>query len=114
MAAKADPHRFDDLFAAFGPVTLRRLFSGEGIYADGLIIGLVIADRIFMKTDEASRKAFCAEGCEPFYFRKDGKRIASSYFAIPERLYDEPEELAVWAHKAQAVARAKPKKKKRE
>ena len=114
MAAKADPHRFDDLFAAFGPVTLRRLFGGEGIYADNRIVGLVSADRIFLKTDEASRAAYRAESCKPFYFRKDGKRIASSYFAIPERLYDEPEELALWVQKAQVVARTKPKKKKLE
>jgi DNA transformation protein and related proteins len=113
MAARADPRRFDDLFASFGPVQLRRLFSGEGIYADGLIIGLVSQDRIFLKTDEAGRAAYMAEGSQPFYFRKDGKRIASSYYALPERLYDEPEELAEWARQAQMVSRAKPKKKRR-
>src|SRR5665213_3014289 len=113
MAAKADPHRFDDLFAAFGPVQLRRLFGGEGVYADGLIIGLVVDERLYLKTDEASRAAFTAEGCKPFYFRKSGKRIASSYFAIPERLYDAPEELADWARQARTVSRAISKKKKR-
>jgi DNA transformation protein len=92
---------------------LRRLFSGEGVYADGLIIGLVVDQRLYLKTDAASRAAFIAESCKPFYFRKDGKRIASSYYALPERLYDEPEELAEWARQAQMVSRAKPKKKKR-
>jgi DNA transformation protein len=113
MAAKADPHRFDDLFASFGPVQLRRLFSGEGVYADGLIIGLVVDDRLYLKTDSASRAAFTAEGCKPFYFRNTGRRIASSYFAVPDRLYDAPEDFAGWARQAQAVSRAKPKKKKR-
>ena len=112
MAAKADSHRFDDLFASFGPVQLRRLFSGEGIYAHELIIGIVVDERIYLKTGEASRAAYIAEGCKPFYFRKDGKRIASSYFAIPERLYDDPDGLVEWARKAQAVSRAKAKKKK--
>jgi DNA transformation protein len=112
MAVKADHRRFDDLFASFGSIQLRRLFSGEGVYAGGLIIGIVVDERLFLKTDTASRTAFTAEGCKPFYFRKDGKRAASSYFAIPDRLYDSPEELADWAHQAQAVSRAKPKKKK--
>jgi DNA transformation protein len=112
MAAKADPHRFDDLFAAFGPVQLRHLFSGEGVYAGGLMIGIVVDERLFLKTDATTRTAFAAEGCKPFYFRKDGERIASSYFAIPDWLYDSPEELADWARQAQAVSRAKPKKKK--
>jgi len=113
MPAKPDPHRFDDLFAAFGPVALRRLFSGEGIYADGRIIGIVIRDVIYFKTDEDSRAAFKLEGCKPFYFSKDGKRIPSSYYAIPEWLYDDTEELAEWARKAESVSRAKPAGKKR-
>jgi hypothetical protein len=33
MAAKADPHRFDDLLAQFGRIVLRRMFGGEGIFA---------------------------------------------------------------------------------
>jgi DNA transformation protein and related proteins len=113
MAAKADPHRFDDLFASFGNVVLRRLFGGEGIYAGGTIIGLVMDDRIFLKTDAATRSAFLSERCRPFGFMKGGKRIDTVYFAIPERLYDEPEEFALWAQRAHAVARAIPKKKKR-
>ena len=92
MAAKADPHRFDDLFSAFGPVTLRRLFSGEGIYADRQIIGLVSQDHIFLKTDETSRADYRAESCKPFYFRKDGKNS----YAVPDRLYD-ADEFAQWA-----------------
>jgi DNA transformation protein and related proteins len=113
MAAKVDPHRFDDLFSSFGPVQLRSLFGGEGVYADGLIIGLVVDEKLYLKTDSAGRAAFTAEGCKPFYFRKDGKRIASSYFAIPDRLYDDPEDFADWARQAQTVSRAKPKTKKR-
>ncbi|HVZ27245.1 MAG TPA: TfoX/Sxy family protein [Rhizomicrobium sp.] len=111
--AAPDPRRFDDLFGDFGTVALRRLFSGEGIYADGRIIGVVIEDRIYLKTDEATRPAFTAERCRRFYFRKDGKRIASSYYAIPERLYDDPAELAQWARQALHVACAAPKKKPR-
>jgi DNA transformation protein len=113
MAAKADPRRFDDLFAPFGPVAVRPLFGGEGLYVDGVIIGLVMDDRIFLKTDDATRPAYLAEGCKPFGFMKGGKRVDTVYFAIPERLYDEPEEFAAWARQAHAIARASPKKKKR-
>jgi DNA transformation protein len=111
--AGRDPHRFDDLFSEFGPVVLRRLFSGEGIYAGRQIIGIVIDDRVYLKTDEATRPAFKAEGCKPFYFRKDGKRIASSYYLIPDRLYDDPAEMAEWTRIALGVAGAKGRKRKR-
>ena len=57
MAAKADPHRFDDLFAAFGSVVLRRFFGGEGVCAGDIMFGMVFDDRIYFKTDAAGAHA---------------------------------------------------------
>ena len=111
MAAKADLHRFDDLFAEFGRIELRRMFGGEGIYTNGLMFGIIVDDRIYFKTDDTTRGAYVAEQCEPFTYMKEGKRMSMSYFAIPERLYDEPDELADWARHAHGVALAKPKAK---
>jgi len=31
-----------DLFAQFGPVTVRRMFSGAGIFADSLMFGRTV------------------------------------------------------------------------
>jgi DNA transformation protein and related proteins len=113
MPAKPDPHRFDDLFAAFGQVMLKRLFSGEGIYADGKIIGVIVRDVVYLKTDDESRAAYKSEGCKPFYFTTGGKRIASTYYAVPERLYDDAEELSEWARGALKISAANPQKKKK-
>ena len=110
MPARADPRRFDDLFAPFGKVTLRRLFGGEGIYVGKQIIGLVMEERIYFKTDDATRGAYLAERTKPFGFKKTRKYIETSYYAVPERLYDEPEEFASWARGALDAARAKKKK----
>ena len=33
-----------DLFADFGPVSLRAMFGGHGVYHQGVIIGIVIDD----------------------------------------------------------------------
>ena len=113
MPPRPDPHRFDDLFADFGRIALSRLFSGEGIYSGKKIIGIVVKDVIYLKTDEETRAAFVAERCKPFYFNKDGKRIASSYYEIPQRLYDDAAEMAEWANRADAVARAKQNRKRK-
>jgi DNA transformation protein len=106
MAERDDPHRFDDLFAAFGPITLRRFFGGEGICAGEIMIGMIFDDRIYFKTDEMSRKPFLAEGCKPFTFEKrsTGERIVTGWYALPDRLYDDPDELAQWARAALDVA----------
>jgi DNA transformation protein len=108
--AKSDPHRFDDLFEVFGRVALRRFFGGEGIYSGDVMIGMVFDDRIYFKTDETTRKDFLAERTKPFTFKKTstGETVVTGWFALPDRLYDDPDELAVWARKALAVASASP------
>jgi DNA transformation protein len=111
-----DAHRFDDLFAEFGPIKLRRFFGGEGIVADDVMIGMVFDDIIYFHTNEKTRAAFVAEGCKPFTFLKRSKNemIATHWYALPERLYDDPEELAAWARIAlEAMRNSETEKKKR-
>ncbi len=102
-----DPRRFDDLFQFFGPVSVRRMFGGEGIFADDVMIALVTSDdQMYLKTSDETRPAFKAEKCKPFSFKKGGKTVDTAYFAVPDRLLDDPEEFAVWARRAHAVAKA--------
>jgi len=69
----------------------------------------VFGDTIYFKTDEETIKAFRKEGSKPFTFKKRGVEIIeTTWFALPERLYDDPEELAQWARDALRVARASP------
>ena len=98
--------RYDDLFAEFGPVATKRFFGGLGLYAGPAMFGMVFDDVIYFKTDAQTRKAFVAEKCKPFTFQKGGKTVTTTWFALPDRLYDDPEELAVWARAALEVARA--------
>jgi DNA transformation protein len=101
-----------DLFAAFGPVTVRRMFSGAGIFADGLMFGLAVRDAIYLKADDTSVADFEREGCAPFTYTR-GKKTGSPsehalpYWRLPERLYDDPDELAAWARRAFAAAERK-------
>ena len=103
-----DPHRFDDLFAEFGPIQIRRFFGGEGIYAGDIMVGMVFDDIIYFTTDATTRAAFLAEGCKPFTFlkRSTGETVATHWYSAPDRLYDDPEELAEWARIALGVASA--------
>jgi DNA transformation protein len=101
-----NPHRFDDLFAAFGPISLRRFFGGEAIQSGDIMFGMIFDERIYFKTDEHTRNAFVAEDTEPFAFEKVGETIVTGWYALPDRLYDDPEELARWARQACAVAAA--------
>jgi DNA transformation protein and related proteins len=101
-----------DLFAPFRPVTIRRMFSGAGIFADGLMFGLIVREVIYLKADATNAADFEREGCAPFTYtrgRKTGqpRKHALPYWRLPERLYDDPEELAAWAARAFAAAERK-------
>ena len=94
-----------DLFRDFGAVDIRRMFGGAGVFVDGLMIALIARDVIYLKADSDTIPAFEAEGLPPFrYATKNGEHTLTSYWRMPERLYDEPEELARWARDAHAVA----------
>ena len=94
-----------ELFSAFGVVAVRRMFGGAGIYADGTMFALVADGVIYLKADEMSTPAFERENLPPFtYETKDGKRGVMSYRRMPERLYDDPDELVTWARDALAAA----------
>ena len=111
------PDDIRDLFFAFGPVTVRRMFGGAGIFVDGRMIGLISRDVIYLKADAETIPAFEQEGLAPFsYATRNGEHKLTSYWRMPDRLYDDPEELARWArtaHGAALRAAARPKKKKR-
>jgi DNA transformation protein len=100
-----------DVLSGLGPVSVRRMFGGAGIYADGVMFALVADDTLYLKADAETKRAFAAEGLEPFGYDGHGKRIALPYWRAPERLLDDPEEMVAWARIALALARrtAKPR-----
>ncbi|HYS44945.1 MAG TPA: TfoX/Sxy family protein [Rhizomicrobium sp.] len=112
---KRDPRRFDDLFQYFGPINVRPMFGGEGIYADGMIVAFVVNEKLYLKTGDINRADFLAEGCEAFSFLRGKKVMTTSYYSVPDRLLDNPEEFSVWARKAQttSLAARTPRKKSR-
>src|SRR3978361_917437 len=107
-----------DLFSGFGPVTIRRMFSGFGISADGTNFAMALRSGLYLRADERSIPRFEAAGSKPFQYQARAKTVTvGSYWQLPERLYDDPEELTVWARAALAAAqraalRKRPKAKK--
>jgi DNA transformation protein len=107
-----------DLFADFGPVTIRRMFSGFGISADGTNFALSLRSGLYFRADDETIPQFEAEGSKPFQYQTRAKTVTvNSYWQLPARLFDEPEELTQWAraalHAAQRAAlRKHPKPRK--
>src|ERR1700744_6278867 len=95
-----------DLFSQFGPVTLRRMFSGFGISADGTNFAMALRAGLYFRADEQTIPQFEAEGSKPFQYQTRARTVlVNSYWQLPARLFDDPEELSHWARAALGAAR---------
>jgi DNA transformation protein and related proteins len=102
-----------DLFADFGPVTIRRMFSGYGISADGTNFALALRAGLYFRADEATIPQYEAEGSKPFQYQTRAKTVTvNSYWQLPARLFDDTEELSEWARAALAAAQRAALKKR--
>ncbi len=90
-----------------GPIRFRGMFGGAGVYLDDLMFGLIFDETLYFKVDDRNRADFEAEDKGPFTFEMtDGSTGSLHYYEVPERLYDDPDELVQWARKAMDVMRA--------
>ena len=103
-----------DQLSLFGPVTIRIMFGGAGVYADGVMFAILVDDVLFLKADETTQRAFESEGMKPFPYKPANKTpVAMSYWEVPPRLLEEPDELVTWARQAQRIAHASKAKARR-
>ena len=94
-----------DLFADFGPVTIRPMFSGFGISVDGVNFALALRAGLYFRADEATIPQFEAEGSKPFQYQTRARTVmVNSYWQLPARLFDDAEELSQWARAALGAA----------
>jgi DNA transformation protein len=110
LRQKHEPEPMDrdfliDLFADFGPVTIRKMFSGYGISADGTNFALALRAGLYFRADDQTIPQFEAEGSAPFQYQTRARTVTvNSYWQLPARLFDDSEELANWARGALAAA----------
>jgi DNA transformation protein and related proteins len=91
--------------APLGHVTMRRMFGKTGVFCDGLMLAMVRDDALYVRVDDGNRAVFReAESFPPLNYEKQGGSIDLAFWRVPERLFDEPDELVAWARAALAAA----------
>ncbi len=89
-----------DVFRRFGPVDVRRMFGGYGVYRDGLMFALVADDSLYLKADAENAEDFRRLGLPQFEYTRQGKVARLSYFMAPAEVMDGGEEAARWARRS--------------
>ena len=100
-----------ELMQGAGRVAARGMFGGHGIYVDGMIVGIVVADVLYLKTDAQTLPAFSEDGLGPFVFDRKGVPTATSYHRPPDEALESPAAMREWLRLALAAAlRAAPRR----
>ncbi|MBI1384939.1 MAG: hypothetical protein GC150_08530 [Rhizobiales bacterium] len=99
--------------AVVGPVRARAMFGGAGIFSGDVMFALIAYDTLYLKADETLAPNFAAEGSEPFTYEGGGRTTQMSYWRCPERLFEDADEMRLWAGRSLSLALAarKPAKK---
>ncbi len=101
-----------ELLEPVGKISARAMFGGWGVYVDGIIIGIVVEGRLYMKADALTESRFIATGNAPFSYPSKNGPVAMSYWSVPEDALDSPEAMALWAKFALEAVRRKASAKK--
>ncbi len=100
-----DNDAIEEMFSGLGPVSIRRMFGGKGIYHRGLIVAIDLRDEIMLKADAISAPQFAEAGARQWsYEGKKGKPVLMPYWSVPEDAFDDPDEMRRWTELAYAAA----------
>lgn len=96
----------EDVFAAFGPVRVKRMFGGAGIFHDGVMVGLVAGEGIYLRTDDGLASEIAALGGERFSYQMRARQVSLPYWQVPEDVCEDLDRFTGLARRALAAARA--------
>lgn len=96
-----------DLFAPFGPVRIKRMFGGLGVWADDVMFALVFDGEVYARVDDGNRALFAAEECAAFSYTRGAKVVELGYRRLPADAFDDADRLTLYAEAALEAARRK-------
>src|SRR4051794_14816596 len=90
----------EDLFSPFASVTVKRMFGGHGIYADGRFFALRARGAVYLKGGEQTQIAFREAGSRPLVYGRGAKPMTMAYWRLPEAAHEDANELIRWSRLA--------------
>ena len=99
-----DNAAIEDMFETLGPISIRRMFGGKGIYCEGVILAVEVDGEILLKGDAETAPVLEEAGARQWAYDGKGKPVKMPYWSIPDSAYDDPEEMARWVKLAYSAA----------
>src|SRR5215813_11017268 len=78
-----------DQLAPLGRITMRRMFGKTGVFCDGVMLGMVTDNTLYLRVDDQNRATFKeAADSAPLNYRKKGETIDLAFWRAPDQLLD--------------------------
>lgn len=100
------PTDLEDFFAPFAPVTIRRMFSGHGVYVGAACLAISARGALWLKCAPEMEAALTEAGSRPFSMvGADGReKTMRAFWKLPDAALDDADELRRWCTPALAAA----------
>ena len=82
------------------------MFGGYGLSVDGMNVGLIAWETVFLKTNAVTEPQWLAAGGKPFVYEAKGKPMSLHYHTLPAEALESPALMAPWARLALQAALA--------
>jgi DNA transformation protein len=94
-----------DRLAPLGTPSYKFMFGGYGIYLDGLMMGIVSHDALWLRADEGNRADYEARGIQPFQpMGKNGPMGIMPYYPVPDDVFEDEDVFQDWVKKSNESA----------
>ena len=99
--------------APLGPLGAKPMFGAISIRKDGVMLGFVHDERLYLKVDQVGIERFERLGGVPFsYDSGRGTVISRSTWSVPNEILNDSLELLEWAERAISIATEAKREKK--
>ena len=93
-----------DQLATLPGIRAKAMFGGHGLYRGECFFGILMAGRLYFKTNEQTRSEYLKRGMSPFIYEKARQTTTINYYEVPPEVLEDCEQLTGWAREAVRVA----------
>lgn len=93
-----------DQLAALPGLRAKAMFGGYGLYQGERFFGILMAGRLYFKTNDQTRGEYLKRGMGPFLYEKARQTTAMNYYEVPPDVLEDREQLVRWANDAVRAA----------
>lgn len=107
MAASTDYLNFVlDQLSNWKTVNTKRIFGCIGLYAEGLMFGIIAKEIVYFKVDQTNKNNYLKAGSETLKLFKNNSSVAS-FYEVPIAILEDADNFINWANQSLEIQKSK-------